>query len=246
MFRLAVRGKLASSVLGSGDVGKVDADVGKARGAEPSVAPTRERLVTCAMRLFSTHGYEATSVSRIEAAAGLAVGSGALYHHYKSKEALLEAGIARQLDRRRALADIRALFAGLGNLHAELTVLGRYINTVIAEEAELLQIAARTPAGRSQRLDDAYVALIEGLTSELTHWISTWVPDLPHDNCTLVATLAFNSILGARFAHNLDERPRPLPEDYLKEWTELLVARIEAFNRDHQQSAKSVVIGTAE
>ncbi len=87
-------------------------------------APTRERLVTEAMRLFSTKGYEATSVSQIEAAAGLAAGSGALYHHFKSKEALLDAGIDRQLDRRRAMHDIRTLFAGLGDLRAELTVLG--------------------------------------------------------------------------------------------------------------------------
>ena len=53
---------------------------------------TRERLVTEAMRLFSAKGFEATSVSQIEAAAGLAAGSGALYRHFKSKDALLDAG----------------------------------------------------------------------------------------------------------------------------------------------------------
>ena len=82
-------------------------------------APTRERLVTEAMRLFSTKGFEATSVSQIEAAAGLSPGSGALYRHFESKEALLGTGIDRQLDRRRAMHDIRALFAGLDDLHAE-------------------------------------------------------------------------------------------------------------------------------
>ena len=40
-------------------------------------APTRERLVTEAMRLFSAKGFEATSVSQIEAAAGLAAPGGA-------------------------------------------------------------------------------------------------------------------------------------------------------------------------
>ena len=91
-----------------------------------SVSPTRERLVTEAMRLFGEQGYQATSVAQIEAAAGLAPGSGALYHHFKSKEALLEA-IDRQLDRRRAMRDIRALFAGLRDLRSELTMLGRYL-----------------------------------------------------------------------------------------------------------------------
>src|SRR3981189_1918089 len=103
-------------------------------------APTRERLVPEAMRLFGDQGYQATSVSQIEAAAGLAPGSGALYHHFKSKEELLNAGIDRQLDRRRALRDIGALFAGLGDTHAELTVLGRYLLAVVDEEIELLQI----------------------------------------------------------------------------------------------------------
>src|SRR6266481_491236 len=99
-------------------------------------APTRERLVTEAMRLFSTKGFEATSVSQIEAAAGLSPGSGALYRHFESKEALLGTGIDRQLDRRRAMHDIRALFAGLADLRTELTLLGRYLLTVLDEETQ--------------------------------------------------------------------------------------------------------------
>ena len=86
------------------------------------------------MRLFGEQGYQATSVAQIEAAAGLAPGSGALYRHFKSKQALLEAGIDRQLDRRRAMRDIRALFAGLGDLRSELTMLGRYMLSVLDEE----------------------------------------------------------------------------------------------------------------
>src|ERR1700710_1980776 len=100
-------------------------------------APTRERLVTEAMRLFGEQGYKATSVAQIEAAAGLAPGSGALYNHFKSKEALLTAGIDRQLDRRRAMHDIRSLFAGLGDLRTELTLLGRDLLTVVDEETQL-------------------------------------------------------------------------------------------------------------
>ena len=194
-----------------------------------SAAPTRERLVTEAMRLFSVKGYEATSVSQIEAAAGLAAGSGALYHHFKSKEALLDAGIDRQLDRRRAMHDIRALFAGLGDLQAELTVLGRYLLTVIDEEIELLQIAARTPAGRSTRLDTAYAALVDGLNAELADWISAWAPTLPPQERIALAAVGINSILGARFATSLfHQAAARLPDDrYLTEWTAVLRARLE-------------------
>lgn len=195
-----------------------------------TVAPTRERLVSEAMRLFSAKGFEATSVSQIEAAAGLAAGSGALYHHFKSKEALLDAGIDRQLDRRRAMSDIRALFAGLGDLHAELTALGRYLLTVVDEEIELLQIAARTPTGRSARLDTAYAALVDGLNVELSEWISAWAPDLPVHQVAVLASLGINSILGARFATSLfrDSTTRVSDEDYLSEWTAMLAARVSA------------------
>ena len=195
-----------------------------------AATPTRERLVTEAMRLFSAKGYEATSVSQIESAAGLAAGSGALYHHFKSKEALLDAGIDRQLDRRSAMRDIRSLFAGLGDLRAELTLLGRYLLSVVDEEIELLQIAARTPTGRSSRLDTAYTALVGGLNAELSDWMATWAPTLNDQQRAALAALGVNGILGMRFATTLFHQPQPLvPDDqYLAEWTGLLVTRFEA------------------
>lgn len=195
-------------------------------------ASTRERLLTEAMRLFSDKGFEATSVSQIEAAAGLAAGSGALYRHFKSKDDLLVAGIDRQLDRRAAMADIRALFAGLGDLHSELTVLGRYLLTVIDQESELLQIAARTPAGLSERLDTAYAALVDSLTEELSGWITAWAPRVPSEQAKVLAALGINSILGERFATNLFRRSAaPISDDrYLREWTAVLAGRVQSFS----------------
>ncbi|GBG36225.1 TetR/AcrR family transcriptional regulator [Mycobacterium montefiorense] len=195
---------------------------------------TRDRLVGEAMRLFSAKGFDATSVSQIEAAAGLAAGSGALYHHFKSKEELLNAGIDRQLDRRSAMRDIRALFAGLGDMHAELTVLGRYLLSVVDEEIELLQIAARTSAGRSARLDTAYAALVDTLNTELAEWITTWAPAMTQEQATVLAALGVNGILGARFATNLFHQPEAQVADdpYLAEWTEVLGARIQTISGD--------------
>ncbi|MBV8966759.1 MAG: helix-turn-helix transcriptional regulator [Mycobacteriaceae bacterium] len=181
------------------------------------------------MRLFSAKGFEATSISQIEAAAGLSPGSGALYRHFASKEALLDAGVDRQLDRRRAMHDIRALFAGLDDLRSELTILGRYLLTVIDQELELLQIAARTPAGLSPRLDTAYAALIDGLTAELADWITAWAPTLDKRPRAVLAALGVNGLLGARFATGLfRETQQRIPDDhYLAEWTNVLAGRIE-------------------
>src|SRR2546426_4729004 len=55
--------------------------------------PTRERIVTNALRLFAQRGFNGTAVTEIEAAAGLAPGSGGLYTHFHTKEEVLAAAI---------------------------------------------------------------------------------------------------------------------------------------------------------
>lgn len=47
---------------------------------------TREQLLAAALHLFTRHGYEATRVAEICAAAGLS--KGAFYHHFASKQAV--------------------------------------------------------------------------------------------------------------------------------------------------------------
>jgi AcrR family transcriptional regulator len=193
-------------------------------------APTRDRLVTEAMRLFGEQGYQATSITQIEAAAGLAPGSGALYHHFKSKEALLEAGIDRQLDRRRAMHDIRTLFAGLGDLRIELTMLGRYVLTVLDEETQLLQIAARTPPDQSPRLNNAYAALIEGLYAEVADWIKGWAPKISKQDATAIAAVGVDALLGKRATNTVFRVSATDLQDehYIAEWTAILAGRVEA------------------
>ncbi len=52
---------------------------------------TRERLLQAAMELFTTQGYEATSLAQVLHRAG--VNSGSLYYFFKTKEDLLLAGL---------------------------------------------------------------------------------------------------------------------------------------------------------
>lgn len=118
-------------------------------------------------------GYKATSVAQIEGGRSYSRIRRAL-SPLQVKEALLEAGIDRQLDRRRAMRDIRALFGGLGDLRNELTMMGRYLLTVLDEESQLLQIASSVPAGHLARLDTAYAALFDGLYAE-AHRLGAWL-----------------------------------------------------------------------
>ena len=192
--------------------------------------PTRERLVTEAMRLFGEQGYQGTSVAQIEEAAGLAPGSGALYHHFKSKEELLEAGIDRQLDRRSAMRDIRSLFAGLGDLRIELTMLGRYMLTVLDDETQMLNVASQVPADLSKRLTTAYAALFEGLYAELADWVYGWAPNISKRDATTVAAVGVNTLYGKRAAGAFLKRSKSnVPdEQYIAEWTAMLASRVES------------------
>ncbi|MGH3725833.1 MAG: TetR/AcrR family transcriptional regulator [Mycobacterium sp.] len=190
---------------------------------------TRDRLVTEAMRLFGEQGYKATSVAQIEKAAGLTPGSGGLYHHFKSKEALLDAGIDRQLDRRRAMQDIRSLFVGLGDLRNELTMLGRYVLAVLEEESQLFQLAASVPAGRPERLTNALAALFDSVYTELAEWIRGWAPSAAPEEATAIAVLGVNALMGKRVANGLlaSTGVATSDEDFVAEWTSTLAARIE-------------------
>src|SRR4051795_9638026 len=91
-----------------------------------SVLPTRERILAAALELFAEGGYEGTSVGDIEAAAGLSPRSGALYKHFASKAAVLEAAMEQ---RRRSFEQVDVLLGlvPFGDLRAELTVMARFV-----------------------------------------------------------------------------------------------------------------------
>src|SRR5205823_10602748 len=92
------------------------------------------------MRLFGERGYDATSVAEIERSAGLTPGAGGLFHHFRSKEAVLVAGIDRHMARLEAVRQIRGAIPPLGDLRAELTLVARYAFLELEEEQELLRV----------------------------------------------------------------------------------------------------------
>jgi AcrR family transcriptional regulator len=202
---------------------------------------TKERLVTEAMRLFSERGYQATSITQIEKAAGLVPGCGALYNHFKTKDALLIAGIDRQLDRRRAMHDISALFAGQGDLRTELTLLGRYLMSVLDKESELLQVTARSSAAASSRLTEAYTALIDSLYSQLADWINVCAPRLRPGEAKRLAVVGVNALLGKKATRIVFDAPvvDTPDEEYIADWTAMLADRIQPTQQPHRTSERS-------
>ncbi|MGV0852495.1 TetR/AcrR family transcriptional regulator [Mycolicibacterium phlei] len=58
---------------------------------------TTAALVDAARELFAEHGYDATSLDAVAAAAGMT--KGAVYHHFDSKRRLFEAVLVREVER---------------------------------------------------------------------------------------------------------------------------------------------------
>jgi AcrR family transcriptional regulator len=186
-------------------------------------------LIDEAICLFGEQGYRATSVAQIEEAAGLTPGSGGLYHHFRSKELLLEAGIDRQLDRLRALRDIRQIFEGLTDLRSELTVMGRYTLQVIDEESQLLRIVSSELRDRPAKLADTLALLIDESYAGMASWVQRRIPHVERERAEDIATVALNAL----FAHRtmpqfLGLQPLSVGDDRIvDEWVEMVAGRIE-------------------
>lgn len=100
---------------------------------------SRERLLEAGMRLFAERGFRGTTVGDIEAAAGLAPRSGALYKHFSSKRELLAAAVERHIHELRTIGDVTALMP-LGDLRAELTLLARWVLQELDRERALVRV----------------------------------------------------------------------------------------------------------
>jgi AcrR family transcriptional regulator len=189
-----------------------------------STTPTRERIVDEAMRLFSQHGYSATSIAKIEAAAGLTPGAGGIYHHFPSKEAVLAAGIERQLSRLGALREIRQVLGSLGDVRAELTLTARYVLAELDSESELLRILASDARNRPQLL----TAAVEQLVSSTFTGFATWISEraertIAAEEATAIATFGLGSLLSSRLLRDVLAIPTQIDDETLVDtWVQMM------------------------
>lgn len=188
---------------------------------------TRERIVTEAMRLFGEHGYRDTTIARIEAASGLTPGAGGLYHHFDSKEAVLAAGVERQLARLDALRDIRNVLSppgSGGDLAAELALTARYVLAELDSEAELLRILAAAGRNRPELL----TAAVEHLVATTFSGFAAWVADRAEGDTVdaeALAALGLGSLLSARLMPELLGVSFPVADEQLiASWVRTMIA----------------------
>jgi AcrR family transcriptional regulator len=189
---------------------------------------TRDRIVDEAMHLFGQHGYASTSIAKIEAAAGLTPGAGGLYHHFKSKEAVLAAGIERQLVRLDALRDIRRVLGPLGDLKAELTLTARYILAELDSESELLRILASEARNRPQLLTIATEQLVSSTFTGFAAWISERSGrPIADDEAAALAFFGLGSLLSSRLLRDVLGIPAQVDDQTLIDtWVQIMAATL--------------------
>jgi AcrR family transcriptional regulator len=191
-------------------------------------AMTRNRIVDEAMRLFGDQGYKATTIAQIEKAAGLTPGAGGLYHHFKTKQDVLAAGIERHLARLDALRDIRRVLAGVGDLAAELTVTARFILAELDNESELLRILASEARNRPEMLTTAVDQLISSTFTGFAGWIAEHAAGpLSDEQASAIAVVGLGGLLSSRLLRDVLGAPLDVSDEALvSSWVKVMTATL--------------------
>lgn len=188
---------------------------------------TRDRILDVAMELFGRNGYKGTPITAIESAVGLTPGAGGIYRHFPSKQALLEAGIARHLDRLHALRDIRSIFGDVGDLRIELTLLARYALAELDREADLLRIVLAEARSRPELVEHAIDQLVGASYTSFAGWLHERT-GLDPQRAEALAAVGLGALFSTRLLRLLLGRdPIAVDDDlFIDTWVQVIQGQI--------------------
>jgi AcrR family transcriptional regulator len=135
-------------------------------------APTRDRIIAAASRMFAERGYAKTSVADIQVAAGLTGGSGALYKHFSSKEELLRAVVDEHVGHYESGPHAPWPDGPPdGDPQAALAALGRAILDRLAGSVENVRITFRELDQFPELLEILHARLMRPLYADVAEWL---------------------------------------------------------------------------
>lgn len=128
------------------------------------------------MKLFAERGYDGTSVADIQVSAGLTGGSGALYKHFASKTAVLEAGVDTYLETlnqnsRSTVDDLPA-----DPREALHVIASSVIDSMTADET-MLRVLLRDLDQHPELAERLWKGVMADVYTELAHWIRRQVTE---------------------------------------------------------------------
>ncbi|MGV0742836.1 TetR/AcrR family transcriptional regulator [Mycolicibacterium sp. XJ870] len=189
----------------------------------------RQRFVQEATRLFAERGYAATSVADIQIACGLTGGSGALYKHFSSKRALLDAVVRQHLD---TLTHGASHVAGDSPQDPRefLRIVGEAVLRSIERDRNLIRIIFRDLDAFPDLLGEIWDGVLDNLYRGLTDWVErernsgrVHVDDPAATVSVLLASLTYYQILDSL----IGRAPGGIARDrYLDTWVEHAAASL--------------------
>jgi AcrR family transcriptional regulator len=178
---------------------------------------TPDRIVDAGLRLFADKGFQGTTVGEIERQAGLTPRAGALYRHFPSKEAVLEAAFERHVQELEALHSAIEMMP-LGDLRAELVLLARWGLHMLGEERDLRRIVIAEGDRFPQLKDRFRKSIVDRAYSEVAGFVRQKMElgELPDGDAEAIAVLVVGSLLGYSLEHDVFGRdPAGVDEERL-------------------------------
>ncbi|MGH2811423.1 MAG: TetR/AcrR family transcriptional regulator [Actinomycetota bacterium] len=193
-------------------------------------APTRERIVTEALRLIAERGYRGTTIADIEAAAGLSPGSGALYKHFASKQAVLAAGLERHAEVAEAVASALKMMP-LDDFRSELMLFARGALQELQAEENLIKILLKEADQFPRLLAKMRQRLVDLGYRQTAEWLRLKVEagTLPPHDCEAVAAIALGSIVNYQMVQfHFGRPPGEVDEDrFVAAWVDMVEGLVE-------------------
>jgi AcrR family transcriptional regulator len=169
---------------------------------------TADRIVDEGLALFAENGFQGTTVGEIERRAGLTPRAGALYKHFPSKEAVLEAAFERHVAELEAISSAIEMMP-LGDLRAELTLLARYGLQMMSRERALRRIVI-TEGDRFPDLKRRFKAgVVDRAYREATTFVRQKMEtgELPEGDAEALAVAMVGSLLAYELEIDVFGRP---------------------------------------
>jgi AcrR family transcriptional regulator len=158
---------------------------------KPGEVPTRQRLIDATLTLVAERGFAAVGVGDIEAGAGLAPRSGALYKYFDSKLEVLEAAVEQHLA---AIGDVEAdvVDPPVTDVATQVDALVRWLFVELDRERTITHVIER----EGDRLPELRDRMKEGVSDRgykvaaafIERWAETTSP-APLDNEALAVIL---------------------------------------------------------
>lgn len=166
--------------------------------------PTRERILDNALRLFADRGYAATSIGEIESAAGLVPRSGALYKHFPSKRALIDAGLVERFGAIDSI-DERLELMPHGDLRAELTFVARLGLAELERERDLCRLVMKEGDRFPELARSFHAGIVARGHRIATAWLNARAEALGREltDVEAVAQVLTDSLVGYVLQHHM-------------------------------------------